>query len=80
MHQTHKFWIIYFYTVINTISQLSFKTEDHLKMFSLLSGVQEVATDRWGVHVERVEVKDVRLPQELIIINRFLSKAEINIL
>jgi len=25
----------------------------------------EVATDPWGVHVERVEIKDVRLPQQM---------------
>ena len=26
---------------------------------------QEQATDPWGVHVDRVEIKDVRLPQQL---------------
>ena len=25
----------------------------------------EVATDPWGVHVDRVELKDVRLPQQM---------------
>ena len=25
----------------------------------------EVATDPWGVHVERVEIKDVRLPRQM---------------
>ena len=25
----------------------------------------EVATDPWGVHVDRVEIKDVRLPQQM---------------
>ena len=27
--------------------------------------ILEVATDVWGVHVDRVEVKDVRLPQQM---------------
>ena len=27
--------------------------------------ILEVATDPWGVHVDRVEVKDVRLPQQM---------------
>ena len=27
--------------------------------------ILEVATDRWGVHVDRVELKDVRLPQQM---------------
>ena len=25
----------------------------------------ELATDPWGVHVDRVEIKDVRLPQQM---------------
>ena len=25
----------------------------------------EAATDPWGVHVDRVEIKDVRLPQQM---------------
>ena len=27
--------------------------------------ILEVATDPWGVHVDRVELKDVRLPQQM---------------
>jgi erythrocyte band 7 integral membrane protein len=27
--------------------------------------ILEVATDTWGVHVDRVELKDVRLPQQM---------------
>ena len=27
--------------------------------------MKEVATDPWGVHVDRVEIKDVRLPQQM---------------
>ena len=27
--------------------------------------ILEIATDPWGVHVDRVEVKDVRLPQQM---------------
>ena len=26
---------------------------------------QEIATDQWGVHVEKVEIKDVKLPQPM---------------
>ena len=27
--------------------------------------ILEVATNPWGVHVDRVELKDVRLPQQM---------------
>ena len=26
---------------------------------------QEIATDQWGVHVEKVEIKDVKLPVQM---------------
>ena len=28
----------------------------------------ELATDPWGVHVDRVEIKDVRLPQQMQVV------------
>ena len=27
--------------------------------------LQEIATDQWGVHVEKVEIKDVKLPKQM---------------
>ena len=27
--------------------------------------MQEIATDQWGVHVEKVEIKDVKLPKQM---------------
>jgi erythrocyte band 7 integral membrane protein len=29
------------------------------------NAIPQVATDPWGVHVDRVEIKDVRLPQQM---------------
>jgi len=38
---------------------------DREAMGDAMHQILEVATDVWGVHVDRVEVKDVRLPQQM---------------
>ena len=41
------------------------KSGDMLHIFLFVQSTLDEATDPWGVQVERVEVKDVRVPEQL---------------
>ena len=36
-----------------------------ISLTMVLTSSLELATDPWGVHVDRVEIKDVRLPKQM---------------
>lgn len=54
-------------TLRNQLGQLTLSglLSERDSISQTMQGLLDTATDPWGIKVERVEVKDVRLPQQL---------------